>query len=254
MTRQPSLFVGHGAPTIALDPQKGAPLKTWGAKLGTPSAVLVVSAHWEHAPPTIGTTERRPLIYDFSGFPRPLYQVQYPAPGAPALADRLHKLLGDGVARNDTRGLDHGVWTPLVHMFPNADVPVLQLSLPSAAGPKAVFALGEALAPLRDEGVLLLGSGNVTHNLYEMGPDGSEPEAWARDFDTWTRDVLARRDWDTLLDFRTKAPAFRRNHPSSDHWLPLLVTAGAGKDDTAVSFPVEGFEYKNLSRRAVQLG
>ncbi len=216
--------------------------------------MLVVSAHWQAAPTTIGSVETRGLIYDFSGFPRPLYQVTYPAPGAPQLAERVATLLGDDVRRQHQRGLDHGVWTPLVHMFPDADVPVLQLSLPSERGAQDVFNLGKRLAPLRDEGVLIIGSGNITHNLREMGRDGDSPEAWASEFDTWARDVVAKRDWDTLLSYKDKSPAFRRNHPTEEHWLPLLVAAGAASDDDAVSFPVDGFEYKNLSRRAVQLG
>lgn len=226
----------------------------WGRGLSRPAALLVVSAHWEAAPATIGTVETRPLIYDFSGFPRPLYEMSYAAPGAPELAERVVALLDNDVTRRASRGWDHGVWTPLVHLFPEADVPLLQLSLPLARGGAGVFELGKRLAPLRDEGVLIIGSGNLTHNLYEMGPDGREPESWARDFDTWAHEVITRRDWDTLLDYMAKAPAFRRNHPTEDHWLPLLVTVGAAVDEPAVSFPVDGFEFKNLSRRCVQLG
>ena len=250
----PALFVGHGAPTLALDEEKGAPLRTWGRTLPRPRAVLVVSAHWEEAPVTLGTVQTSPLVYDFYGFPEPLYGVTYPAPGAPELAGRVVDLLGTGlVDRRPERGLDHGVWTPLVHMFPDHDVPVLQLSMPSALGAKAVFGLGDRLAPLRSEGVLLVGSGNITHNLRAMGPEGRAPESWAVDFDRWVRDRLVDRDVDGLLAYRERAPAFERNHPSEDHWLPLLFTLGAASGDKA-SFPVEGFEHQNLSRRAVQLG
>jgi len=254
--RLPAGFVGHGAPLLALDAQKGAPLRAWGAALGQPRAVLVVSAHWEAAPAALGATETRPLVYDFGGFPRPLYEVQYAAPGAPWLADRVDALLG-APARRTERGLDHGVWTPLVHLFPEADVPVLQLSLPSREGPRALFELGKRLAPLRAEGVFVLGSGNVTHDLRAVDfSETTPPPAWARDFDAWTAETLARRDWDALVDFAAKAPAYRRAHPTDEHWLPILVAAGAGADATAeaVRFPVAGWEFGSLSRRAISLG
>ncbi len=256
--RAPVLFVGHGAPTIALDAAKGAPLATWGnalrTRLGKPRALVVVSAHWEVAPPTLGTVEPRRLKYDFSGFPPALYEVRYPAPGAPDVAQRAEALLGSGTRRAPTRRLDHGVWTPLVHMFPDHDVPVLQVSLPTAAGARSVFELGQRLAPLRDEGVLLMGSGNITHNLRAIARDGASPEAWAAEYDAWTRERLDAGDADALIDAPNRAPAFARNHPSLDHWLPLLFAAGAASQGGAVSYPVQGFEYGNLSRRSVQLG
>jgi 4,5-DOPA dioxygenase extradiol len=254
--RLPAGFVGHGAPLLALDAEKGAPLRAWGAQVGRPRAVLVVSAHWEAAPVALGATETRPLVYDFGGFPRALYEVQYAAPGAPELAARVDALLG-APARRTERGLDHGAWTPLVHLFPAADVPVLQLSLPSREGPRALFELGRRLAPLRDEGVFVLASGNVTHDLRAVDfSQTSPPPAWAREFDAWVQETLARRDWDTLVDFAAKAPAYRRAHPTDEHWLPMLVAAGAGADAgaAAVRFPVEGWEYGSLSRRAVALG
>ncbi len=252
--RMPVAFVGHGAPTAAVDPVKSAPWTAWGRALPRPTAVLVVSAHWEGAPVRIGATRALPLIYDFSGFPDALYALRYPAPGAPALADRVEALLGTGTRRAPDRGLDHGAWVPLLHLLPAADVPVLQVTLPMALGPDGVFDLGRRLAPLRDEGVLVLGSGNVTHNLRAIAPDGSPPQAFAREFDHWTAEVTTRRDWDTLRAYREKAPALRQNHPREEHWLPLLFAAGAAADDDRVSYPVEGFEYGNLSRRSVQIG
>jgi len=252
--KHPAIFVGHGAPTIALDAAKGAPLQAWGRALDKPRAVLVVSAHWERAPVTVGTVKTAPLLYDFYGFPQPLYQVRYPAPGAPDAADRAADLLGAAhIERSDERGLDHGVWTPLVHMFPAGDVPVVQLSLPTASGATAVFELGRQLAPLRDEGVLLMGSGNVTHNLRAIGPDGSSPEPWAMEFDDWVQDALTRGDVDALRAYRDHAPALAQNHPTEEHWLPLLFAVGAAAGER-VQFPVEGFEFQNLSRRSVQLG
>ena len=251
--RTPIAFVGHGAPLIALDAEKGAPLRAWGEALGRPRAVLALSAHWERAPLTSGATETRPLVYDFGGFPRALYEVQYPAPGAPRLADRVEGLLGVPMPRS-ARGLDHGVWTPLVHLFPDASVPVLQVSLPSSDGPRALFALGQRLAPLRDDGVLLLCSGNITHNLGAVDFAGtSAPPRWAQDFDEWTRDTLARSDWDALLAYESRAPRYRASHPTDDHWLPLLVAAGAASvAPTTTRFPVEGWEFGSLSRRSVE--
>ena len=259
-SRMPAAFVGHGAPTVALDPDKGAAWRAWGAALPRPSGVLAVSAHWYEPRLVTGTERTVPLIYDFSGFPDALYRVEYAAPGAPTLASRVHELLGSrGVARAEQRGLDHGVWTPLVHMFPDADVPVLQLSIPSNASFADLVALGRSLAPLRDEGVLVLGSGNATHNLRRMRPDGTAPEAFASELDAWLAETLSSRDVDAMIDARTRAPAFRENHPTEEHFVPLLVALGAGgfgEDGEAarVTFPVTGFEYGNLSRRAVQLG
>lgn len=246
-------FVGHGAPTVALDMAKGAPWQAWGAKLPTASAVLVVSAHWESAPVALGASRALPLIYDFGGFPDALYQVRYKAPAASReVFARVAALLNKPVV-NEERGWDHGVWTPLVHLFPQADVPVLQVSLPSALGPHGVYALGQHLAPLRREGVFLLGSGNITHNLRRIGPDGGKPEAFAAEFDEWVKQQVASGQTDALLDAEHKAPAFRMNHPTAEHWLPLLFSAGAAESSPA-AFVLEGFEYSNLSRRAVQWG
>ena len=221
--------MSHGAPLLAIDSHKGAPLQELATRLPRPQGVLAVSAHWEAAPVTIGSTQTLPLIYDFGGFPQALYEVQYPAPGAPQLADAVTKLLGvDTVLRKqEKRGLDHGTWTPLVHLFPEADIPVLQISLPSAFRAQAIFQLGQQLAPLRDEGILLMGSGNMTHNLGAIRPDGSEPEAFAAEFDDWSRDILTRSDFDSLLAYREQAPAFVHNHPTEEHWLPLIFAAGA---------------------------
>jgi len=251
-------FVAHGSPSLALDADKGADLRRWARSLPTPEAILVVSAHWEHAPARTGTVARAPLIYDFYGFPEPLYRIEYPAPGAPALAGRVAELLaraGRAGGQEPDRGLDHGVWVPLLHMYPAADRPVLQVSLPSRAGPEAVYALGRALAPLREEGVLLLGSGVLVHNLRALGADGSPVPEWARRFDEWCRGAIERFDVDALLGFRSEAPEAARAHPSDEHFLPLLFALGAGHEGPhEAGFPVQGFEYGSLSRRCVQLG
>jgi 4,5-DOPA dioxygenase extradiol len=250
----PVLFVGHGAPLLAVDADKGAPLRAWGASLPRPAAILALSAHWLSREIHTGAVATRPLIYDFSGFPDALYRLRYASPGAPALADRVSALLGaEGleVAPSPERGLDHGVWVPLLHLFPEAEVPVLQLSIPAPASPAALFALGRALAPLRDEGVLIMGSGNVTHNLGRLGPDGAPP-AWALDFDAWVARTLDTWDVDALLDYPRSAPSLRLAHPSEEHFVPLLIAAGAAGDKPRVRYPVLGFEYGSLSRRSVQ--
>jgi 4,5-DOPA dioxygenase extradiol len=251
----PVLFLAHGAPTLALDAAKGAEFASWGRSLNRPKALLVLSAHWTIAGPTLGTSTSRALIYDFNGFPPPLYQVQYPAPGAPDLARRVTALLGLTLAqRQEGRGLDHGVWVPLVHMFPEANVPVLQLSLPIHESPQALFDLGRRLAPLRREGVVIAGSGNLTHNLRRIDPTARQPPAFAREFDDWCRESLQKRDVDAIVQFRSRAPALRENHPTDEHFLPLLLSLGAASEDFShVEFPVEGFEYGSLSRRSVQL-
>jgi len=250
----PAIFVPHGAPFLAVDPVLGAPLAAWGGALPRPIAILAISAHWEDAPLTLGATTVRDLVYDFWGFPEELYRVRYPAPAAPALADRVEALLAGREVVRSGRGLDHGVWTPLVHLFPAADVPVLQLSMPRSAAAAELFAIGQALTPLRDEGVLILGSGNLVHNLRRVVWEGeAEPEPWAKAFDDWIGDVLARSDWGALVDYANRAPELRVAHPSDEHLRPILVAAGAGAA-SAVSFPFTGWEMGNISRRAVQLG
>ncbi|MEM7306583.1 MAG: class III extradiol ring-cleavage dioxygenase [Planctomycetota bacterium] len=247
-------FVSHGAPTLALDREKGRDLRAWAESMAPPRALLVVSAHWEEAPVALGAPEPTDLIYDFGGFDPRLFELEYRAPGAPWLAERVSSLLG-GAPTRATRGWDHGVWVPLLHMYPAADVPLLQLSLPSAWSPRRLFELGRSLRPLRDEGVLLLGSGGLVHNLGALDWSRAGPvPGWAADFEAWARDALRRHDVDALLDFERRAPALSRAHPTHEHLLPLLVALGASDGSDAVSFPVVGFEYGSLSRTAVQLG
>ncbi len=244
-------FVGHGAPTLALDPKKGAEVASVTEAEPTPAAILVVSAHWEEEEPTLGTTEKRPLIYDFYGFPEPLYRVQYPAPGAPDLAERVRGLV-PGVRQVD-RGLDHGVWAPLIHISPGGKVPVLQLSLAYPGDPRKLFDLGASLAPLSAEGVLLLGSGNVVHNLRAIDfHDRTPPPGWAIEFDAWCEDALVRKDYDLLIDFARRGPGASLAHPTHEHFLPLLLAAGAASAGAlAPHFPLTGFEYATIGRRCV---
>jgi 4,5-DOPA dioxygenase extradiol len=251
--RMPVGFVGHGAPTTALDDRKGGEWLRWAQSMPKPKAILVVSAHWEEAPLTIGSTTRMPLVYDFYGFPDEMYALRYDAPGAPALADRVEALVRGRVKsqRDPERGLDHGTWVPLLRMYPKADVPVLQVSIPSHYA-RDLYEVGRALAPLRDEGVLLLGSGNVTHNLGRIG--GGQTPAWASDFDAWIEDATRRKDLDLLADWERKAPASRIAHPTREHFVPLLFAAAAAEPGGDTSFPVAGFEGGSISRRCVQFG
>ncbi len=251
--RAPVLFIAHGAPMLLDEPGWVAELGQWGAALPRPTAILMISAHWEARPLAIGATTPRPLIYDFSGFPERFYRLTYPAPGAPALADRVRDLLrGAGVKFTEapTRGLDHGTYVPLTCMYPDADIPVLQLSMPSL-DPAELLAMGRALAPLRDEGVLIAGSGFLTHNLRAMR-SGTTP-SWAAEFDAWTADVLVRRDIDALLDYRARAPGVALSHPTHEHFAPMLVAAGAALDEVP-RFPIDGWWFGSFTRRSVQYG
>lgn len=253
--RLPVLFVSHGAPDVALDPRRGAEWGDWAASLIPPRALLVVSAHWEATPLRLGTVETRPLLYDFGGFDPALRELRYAAPGAPRLAERVARLLGTEPTPTQ-RAWDHGVWVPLLHMFPRADVPVLQLSLPTRMPARELVELGARLAPLRDEGVLLIASGGLVHNLRHALTRGADPTpAWATDFEAWVRDTLARQDEDELVDYRRRAPGLRESHPSEEHFLPLLLAAGAAREPSlAPRAKVEGFERSSLSRLCLELG
>ena len=252
--RAPVAFLSHGAPTLALDEEKAGDFRRWAKALRRPSAVLVVSAHWEETPLVVGTTRPERLVYDFSGFDRRLYERKYDAPGAPELAERVSELLG-GPTQRARRMWDHGVWVPLFCMYPDAEVPVLQVSLPSRAKPSELYGVGRSLRALRDENVLLLASGGMVHNLMRIdwSERGSPPD-WATSFEGWIREVLAERDHGKLRAFEREAPALREAHPTLEHFLPLLVAAGASFDEDSISFPIEGYEYGSLSRTAVQFG
>ncbi|MCX2953223.1 dioxygenase [Lentzea sp. NEAU-D7] len=248
----PVLYLSHGAPPLADDETWTRELKDWSATLPRPKAVLMVSAHWEEAPTTIGATTTVPLVYDFWGFPQRYYEVKYEAPGAPELANDVRKLLGGHVEQDEQRGLDHGAYVPLKEMFPDADVPVLQMSMPTL-DPRELHEIGRKLAPLRDSNVLIVGSGFMTHNLscvnFPAGPD-YEPPSWSKEFDDWAHRQLANGDVDALLDFQVKAPAAGIAHPRTEHFAPLFVALGAASDEKART-SVEGFWY-GLSKRSVQ--
>ena len=229
----PSLFLSHGAPTL---PLSDTPARTFLAQLGAtlerPKAILVVSAHWETAQPTVNAVDRNDTIHDFGGFPRALYDMRYPAPGSASVAARVAELLGAaGIAsKTDTkRGLDHGAWVPLLVMYPQADIPVLQLSVQPHLGPEHHLRIGRALAPLRDEGVLIIGSGSFTHDLSEFrGHALNDPApAWVNSFADWVHAALSAGKIADLLDYRRQAPYATKNHPTEEHLLPLYVALGA---------------------------
>jgi 4,5-DOPA dioxygenase extradiol len=227
----PALFVSHGAPTLALERNDTVEfLKRLGEELGRPSSILCVSAHWDTAAPAVSGAARPETIHDFGGFPDELYRMRYPAPGAPKLAGRVRELLDDlGLACtiSPDRGLDHGAWVPLSLIYPEADVPVTQLSVQPSLGTEHHYRLGRALAPLRAEGVLVLATGSATHNLSRIGRGGSAPE-WAREFDEWLFRKVTEGDLDELFDYRRRAPHAALAHPSDEHLLPLYVALGAG--------------------------
>lgn len=253
--RMPVLYLSHGAPPLADDEVWTRQLADWSRDLPRPKAILVVSAHWEAAPLAIGATETVPLYYDFYGFPQHYYEVQYPAPGAPELAEKIRKLI-PGTVDTPGRGLDHGAYVPLVEMYPKADIPVLQISMPTLY-PQILLEIGRKLAPLRDEGVLIIGSGFFTHNLraLRMGGDvESVPPNWSVEFDEWGKERLAAGDIDGLLEFSTKAPSGLVAHPRTEHFVPLFVTLGAGESDLAGQRSViDGF-WGGLAKRSIQLG
>ncbi|WP_407445487.1 dioxygenase [Rhodococcus sp. (in: high G+C Gram-positive bacteria)] len=253
----PALYLSHGAPPLVDSDLWVTQLRTWAAGLPRPTAILVVSAHWESAPLTIGsTTTGTPLVYDFGGFPRRFYEVTYASPGAPDLARRVAMLMPDGepVVQQPHRGLDHGAYVPLTVMYPDADVPVLQISLPSL-DPQRLLLLGERLRPLRDEGVLIVGSGFTTHGLpflRDPRPEAPAP-GWSAEFDHWTGEQLARGDVDALLDFRTRAPGMPYAHPTTEHFAPLFVTLGASRDPAQPPEQViDGF-WMGLAKRSIQV-
>jgi 4,5-DOPA dioxygenase extradiol len=252
----PALYLGHGAPPLLEDAEWMGQLGGWAATLPRPRAILIVSAHWQTAPIAISSTHRVPLVYDFFGFPEHYYRMTYDAPGAPELAAKVRALMPDNepVLERETRGLDHGAWVPLKAMYPDAGIPVLQMSMPDL-DPQHLFDLGRRLAPLRDEGVLIVGSGFLTHGLpfvheYFLGKPGA-PQ-WSIDFDQWATEALDRGDIDTLMAFRDKAPGMPYAHPTVEHFAPMFVTLGAvAKPDEKPDYAIEGY-FVGLSKRSFE--
>lgn len=257
MSRAPALFVSHGSPMFALEPGLlGAALSRIGRQLDGVSAILVVSPHWSTRGVRVTASPTPATIHDFGGFPAPLYALGYPARGAPALAERLVARLaaaGFDAAVDPARGLDHGAWVPLRHLRPEADLPVVQVSLPHDVDPAGALRLGEALAPLRDEGVLVVGSGSLTHNLYEFRQPVDDP-AYARRFADWVAEAVARRDVAALVDYRARAPHAERAHPTEEHYLPLLVALGASDADDVRELVAGGMTHQVLSMDSFGFG
>lgn len=253
----PALYLSHGAPPLFDDGPWLRELFEWAQSLPKPKSVLIVSAHWEAAPLCLSApAAHTPLVYDFGGFHPRYYTMTYDTPDASALAHRVAGTMPDGESlyQHPSRGLDHGAWVPLMAMYPLGDIPVLQLSLPTH-DPRRLLELGARLGPLREEGVLVIGSGFMTHGLpfltREMLTKGEVP-GWSSDFDTWVADALARGDVDELAAFRTRAPGMPYAHPTVDHYIPLFVTLGAAPSaDRAVRTTVEGF-MMGFSKRSFQ--
>lgn len=256
MNRLPTAFISHGSPLHAAGGTRASlGWRALGKRLPRPTAVLVASAHWETELPMVSTAEQPETMHDFGGFPAPLYQLRYRAPGAPQVASRAAELLaaaGMPAATNACRGLDHGAWVPLRHLWPEADVPVAQIAVQPALGSAHHLRMGRALAPLADDGVLVLGSGQITHNLQEVFQPGGDmaqlgidtPLApYAEAFRKWVHDALSERADDALLDWRHQAPHAERAHPTLEHFLPLLVAYGAAGPRSAaerMDFGAEG--------------
>lgn len=232
---QPALFVPHGAPTFALRPgAAGAALVAKAAALPLPRAIVIISAHWDTAVPTVGFAEKLETIHDFWGFPEALYAIRYPATGCPEASREVVAALekaGLPVATDATRGLDHGAWVPLRLMFPDADVPIVPLSVQSRGGPAEAYRLGRALAPLAARGFLIVGSGSITHNLRDYQSawqNGGKTPAYVREFADWLAGRVAANDVPALLDYRRQAPGGMQAHPSEEHLLPFHIVLGAG--------------------------
>lgn len=252
----PVIFAAHGAPVLLDDEVWKSELAAWAKSMPRPESIVMISAHWEQRPTTLGATRPVPLVYDFYGFPDRYYNTEYEPPGAPSLALRVRGLFERKrlwCADDPDRGLDHGAYVPLVAMYPEADIPVLQVSMPGLV-PEELFELGRMLAPLRDEGVLIFGSGFLTHNMsfaFKPGVPG-----WAREFDAWVADALARLDFEALKNFQEVAPNPDTALPTWEHYAPLLVAAGAAADDgPAVTFPITGWWMNGaFTKRSVQFG
>jgi len=252
----PTIFVSHGSPMLAVEP--GATGEFWhklGHELPRPQSVLAVSAHWTTREPTVNAAPTNDTIHDFYGFPEALYRIRYDAPGAPALADRVVSLLEAAsipVRVDAARGLDHGAWVPLQNMYPEADLPVAQLSVQPHRDARWHVQLGAALRPLKDEGVLVLATGGAVHNLREMARDGGPTPSWAKTFDEWLAATLAKGDESAFLDWETAAPEAQRAQPTPEHFLPIFVAYGAAGAHPKTTRINHGFTLGSMSMAAFE--
>lgn len=251
----PTLFVSHGAPTLILsDAPARAFLAGLGQQIPRPTAIVAVSAHWDTDMPVVSVVRKPDTIHDFYGFPEALYQLRYAAPGAPQIAETVARLTG--AAHDHHRGLDHGAWVPALLAWPEADIPIFQLSVQPTLSPAHHIALGRKLSPLREAGVLVMGSGSATHNLRALvrGGVGSEPEPWAQAFDDWVAATVERGDEAALADYRARAPYAREAHPTDEHLLPLHVAYGAAGEGAHGHALHRSFTLGNLSMAAYAFG
>lgn len=250
-TDLPSLFVSHGAPTLALEPgETGVALHRFARKLPRPEAILVVSAHWTTATPTLSIACRPQTIHDFHGFPEALYAMRYPAPGAVRWAMESRGLLEDAgfdVTLDADRGLDHGAWVPLLLMYPEADIPVFTLSIQPERDPAHHLAMGRALTGLRQAGVLVMGSGSLTHNLGHFRGERGTTYPYVTAFQEWVGQSLEHQDFTALLDYRRQAPGAVEAHPTDEHWLPFYVALGAAGEDFESEPVCRGVQYGMLA-------
>ena len=260
MTRMPSLFVSHGSPELAIRHTPAHEfLKSYAAHLPRPRAILVASAHWETEVPEVATSLRPSTVYDFGGFSPRLRQIQYAAPGAPELAEQAAVLLGNAgfnTAPDPAHGWDHGVWVPLHLLYPAADIPVAQVSIQPTADPAHHARMGAALAPLRDDGVMIIASGAMTHNLREFRgqPVDAPPPAWVSEFDDWMHEALVSGRRDELIRYREIAPHAIENHPEAEHILPLFVALGATTNSEPVTRPHASYEHGVLAMDVYRFG
>ena len=254
--RAPALFVGHGSPmNCVADNVFTRDMHALGSTLPRPRAILVVSAHWLTRGTFVTADARPETIHDFYGFPEELYALRYPAPGAPELAQRVAAVTSGMVQPAPGRGLDHAAWMVLRSMYPAADVPTLEMSLDMTLSERRHYELGARLAPLRDEGVLVIGSGNIVHNLHIVDWSEDAPTAdWAREFDAWVRDALAERRHKDLIDYLERGPQARMAAPTADHYLPLLYAVALQRPDETVTTVHESFQHATVSMRCAQFG
>jgi 4,5-DOPA dioxygenase extradiol len=256
--KAPVLFISHGAPTFAIEPGVlGPQLRALGAQLNHVKAVLIVSPHWQTRDVKVMTTVKPETIHDFGGFPAKLYDLHYPATGAPEVASEAARLLaqaGFSVDFDGRRGLDHGAWVPLWHLLPQADLPVFQVSMPVTLDTAQAVKLGQALAALREQGVLIVASGSMTHNLYEFRQPGAQPQAYAQEFTTWVRTAVLAKATNSVVAYRSEAPHAERAHPTDEHFLPLLIAMGATSEADPVRVLDGGITYGVISMESYVWG
>jgi 4,5-DOPA dioxygenase extradiol len=258
VARLPSVFVSHGSPMHALEPgAAGEAWKALGRRLGKPQAIVIASAHWETNLPMLTGNAKPETIHDFYNFPQPLYRIRYPAPGAPQVAQRAQALLKDAgftAAIDGCRGLDHGAWSPLLYMYPDADVPVVQLAVQPALGPRHHIGMGRSIRDLAEAGILIVGSGHMTHNLRDWSRGAGVAQPYATNFQSWVKQKIEAHDYDSLADYRSLSPDGVRSHPTDEHFLPLFVALGAAPDNTRAERIYDDIEAGVLAMDAYVFG